>query len=70
MVGDVKIIQSSWSFLATKSFRDCVFTGFKSKVGASIALPPNFSTISQAFLALSFGLVIAITGFDFLYLPS
>ena len=64
VVGEVNIIQSSSSFLATNSFNELVFTGFKSRVGASTALPPNFSTISQAFFALSFGLVIATTGFD------
>ena len=67
VVGDVKIIQSSSSFLAARFFRDSVLTGSKSSVGARIALPPSFSTISQAFFALSFGLVIATTGFDILY---
>ena len=62
MVGDVNMIQSSSSFLDTKYFRVSVLTGSKSSVGARIELPPKFSTISQAFFALSFGLVIATTG--------
>ena len=64
VVGDVKTIQSRVSFADTKSLRDRVFTGFKSRVGARMASHPNSSTILQAFAALSRGLVIATTGFD------